>query len=550
MIKLAGYKILKKLGSGGMGDVYLAEHELIHRKVAIKVLHKHLVSNKEFIKRFRREAKLLASLDHNNIVRLNEYFENKGEFYLIMEYVDGIELDQYINTISGPIVESELIPLFKQMLDAIGYAHKKGLVHRDIKPANILISKDGKLKVLDFGIAKLKTDDQGLTNAGVQVGTIAYMSPEQVRAEEVDFQSDIYSLGVTLYQMAVGKAPYLNSKVFDTQLKIVKDPLPKAQEIYPGVSDKLENIIQKATQKDKRNRYKSCEEFNKDMHSKNLVASEKIKVCTKEDVVKKKKKYRLSASVSFVVLLFVIVFSLDSYNRYESTSEIQKKESGSNKILNSITKTNNLESEITEEEKYDQKRLAEAKAKEAKAIKEIALKTAAQQKIIDDEKEKEKKKKKSEYRLNNFLSCADLYFDNTSMTLHPKGRDFVTSLLHNNYELYKFSPEEILIVDLKYIVFISLGDDNRYYCDIYDVPSETMLFEAKKLESKLGVESWSYSRSQSILCSDQGASLMYRKNYFKLNQFEFEYSYSFKRFGTYFPSYTNDLAVVPIYKWK
>jgi len=125
MIKLSGYKILKKLGSGGMGDVYLAEHELIHRKVAIKVLHKHLVSNREFIKRFRREAKLLASLDHHNIVRLNEYFENDGEFFLIMEYVDGIELDQYINTISGPIVESELIPLFKQMLDAIGYAHKK-----------------------------------------------------------------------------------------------------------------------------------------------------------------------------------------------------------------------------------------------------------------------------------------------------------------------------------------------------------------------------------------------------------------------------------------
>ena len=546
MIKLAGYKILKKLGSGGMGDVYLAEHELIHRKVAIKVLHKHLVSNKEFIKRFRREAKLLASLDHNNIVRLNEYFENKGEFYLIMEYVDGIELDQYINTISGPIVESELIPLFKQMLDAIGYAHKKGLVHRDIKPANILISKDGKVKVLDFGIAKLKTDDQGLTNAGVQVGTIAYMSPEQVRAEEVDFQSDIYSLGVTLYQMAVGKAPYLNSKVFDTQLKIVKDPLPKAQEIYPGVSDKLENIIQKATQKDKRNRYKSCEEFNKDMHSKNLVASEKIKVSTKEDVVKKKKKYRLSASVSFVVLLFVIVFSLDSYNRYESTSEIQKKESGSNKILNSITKTNNLESEITEEEKYDQKRLAEAK--EAKAIKEIALKTAAQQKIIDDEKEKEKEKNKSEYRLNNFLSYADLYFDNSSMTLQGIGRDFVTNLLQNNYELNKFSPEEILIVDLKYIVFITIGDDNRYYCDIYDVPSETLLFEAKKLKSKLGVLTWSYSKSQNILCSDQGIGLMYRKNYFKLNQFN--YSSSFKSFGAYFPFYINDLEVVPIYKWK
>ena len=307
MIKLSGYKILKKLGSGGMGDVYLAEHELIHRKVAIKVLHKHLVSNREFIKRFRREAKLLASLDHHNIVRLNEYFENDGEFFLIMEYVDGIELDQYINTISGPIVEPELIPLFKQMLDAIGYAHKKGLVHRDIKPANILISKDGKVKVLDFGIAKLKTDDQGLTNAGVQVGTIAYMSPEQVRAEEVDFQSDIYSLGVTLYQMAVGKAPYLNSKVFDTQLKIVKDPFPRAQEIYPGVSDKLENIIQKATQKDKKDRYQSCEEFKKDFESKNSIIPEIAKDNTKNKVVERKKKFKLSTSIAAAILLFLVV---------------------------------------------------------------------------------------------------------------------------------------------------------------------------------------------------------------------------------------------------
>ena len=308
-----------------MGDVYLAEHELIHRKVAIKVLHKHLVSNKEFIKRFRREAKLLASLDHHNIVRLNEYFENDGEFFLIMEYVDGIELDQYINTISGPIVETELIPLFKQMLDAIGYAHKKGLVHRDIKPANILISTDGKVKVLDFGIAKLKTDDQGLTNAGVQVGTIAYMSPEQVRAEEVDYQSDIYSLGVTLYQMAVGKAPYLNSKVFDTQLKIVKDPFPRAQEIYPGVSDKLENIIQKATQKDKKDRYQSCEEFKKDFESKNIfppkiekIPFKKKEVSKEKEVVKKKKVVKKKISgvnkLLFVVfLLGLILFSLAQF---------------------------------------------------------------------------------------------------------------------------------------------------------------------------------------------------------------------------------------------
>ena len=251
MIKLEGYKILKKLGSGGMGDVYLAEHEKLEKKVAIKSLHKNLVTDTSFRERFSQEAKTHSKLDHSNIVKLLDYKEHVDGLFLIMDYVDGVQLDEHVNKITGPIPEKELTRLFTQILDAIGYAHMKGLVHRDIKPSNIMIDKEGSIKLLDFGIAKMQDEEQGLTKTGVQIGTTAFMSPEQVNAKKVDKLSDIYSLGVTLYYMAVGKSPYDgDTNTFSIQTKIVSDPLPTPSDIYIGVSKKLEAIISKATQKD------------------------------------------------------------------------------------------------------------------------------------------------------------------------------------------------------------------------------------------------------------------------------------------------------------
>ena len=294
MINVPDYKILKKIGSGGMGDVYLAEHGILGHKVAIKSLHNNLVRDENFILRFKTEAKILTTLDHPNIVRILDFKEKENGLFIIMEFVEGQQLDEYINKVTGPIVEKDLIPLFTQMLEAIAFAHAKGLVHRDIKPSNVIIS-DGKIKILDFGIAKDLSEDSGLTNTGVQVGTVYYMSPEQVNAEKIDKLTDIYSLGVTLFYMAVGKPPYENSNAFKIGIKIISETFPEAKNFYPGVSEKIETIISKATQKKKKDRYQSCEEFKKDLSTPLEIVSQKN--------ISKPEKTRNLKKVSLILFL-------------------------------------------------------------------------------------------------------------------------------------------------------------------------------------------------------------------------------------------------------
>ena len=306
MIKIQGYKIIEKIGSGGMGDVYLAEHEKLEKKVAIKSLHKNLANDSDFRIRFSQEAKTHSKLDHQNIVKLLDYRERKDGLFLIMEYFDGIQLDEYINKVSGPIPETELTNLFCQILDAIGYAHDEGLIHRDIKPSNIMIDKKGKIKVLDFGIAKLQDEDQGLTKTGVQIGTASYMSPEQVNAEKLDKLSDIYSLGVTLFHMSVGKSPYnAETNSFKIQTQIINNELPKASDIYPGVSRKIEDIITRSTKKNKSLRFQSCIDFKKDLLSSKIESDVNIDKNNIKIKLKEKPKRKSSTIRNIFYLLFI-----------------------------------------------------------------------------------------------------------------------------------------------------------------------------------------------------------------------------------------------------
>ncbi|QHT67005.1 serine/threonine protein kinase [Rhodocytophaga rosea] len=262
--QILNYKIESLLGEGGMGSVYLAVHMQLSRKVAIKALNPSLVKNPGIRVRFKNEASTLSSLHHPNIVILFDYLEEENGLYLIMEYVEGKTLDDYIQTVSGPIPESKAIPLFMQILDAFAYAHEQGVIHRDVKPANIMITGRERMKILDYGIAKLLSQrTHTLTQAGTKMGTVLYMSPEQVKGEPVDKRSDIYSLGVTLFQMLTGRSPYddPNATEFAVYNKIVNEPLPRASQYYPNVSARMQAVIDKATAKKPEERFQDCQEF-------------------------------------------------------------------------------------------------------------------------------------------------------------------------------------------------------------------------------------------------------------------------------------------------
>lgn len=269
-IKKLNYKIVATLGQGGMGTVYLAEHTLVsNEKVAIKVINANMVN--DFTRKLLHdEAQRLATLKHPNIVAFKNYhIDEGGNIYLIMEYAEGKSLEDYIRSVSGLIVEDRVCPIFEPILDAVGYAHKKGILHCDIKPANVVITKEGTPKVLDFGISRLITKD-GSAEPGdnVIMGTPSYMSPEQVKGEHLDARSDIYSLGVLLHQMLTGNAPYDTTTLTEHEInmKVVKEPLPRMRTYYKYVSDKVQRIVDKATAKNPDERFQSCEEFKKELH--------------------------------------------------------------------------------------------------------------------------------------------------------------------------------------------------------------------------------------------------------------------------------------------
>ncbi|HEX8531685.1 MAG TPA: serine/threonine-protein kinase, partial [Cytophagales bacterium] len=187
------YRIESLLGTGGMGSVYLAVHTQLGRRIAIKVIHPALARNPVVRERFRNEAAALSHLQHPNIVTLYDYSEEDDALYLFMEYVEGKTLDDYIATETGPMPEAKAVPLFARLLDAVAYAHDRGVIHRDIKPSNLMVNGAGNAKILDFGIAKITGQGiGGLTKEGTRMGTVLYMSPEQVRGDVLDARSDVY----------------------------------------------------------------------------------------------------------------------------------------------------------------------------------------------------------------------------------------------------------------------------------------------------------------------------------------------------------------------
>ncbi|MBN1633763.1 MAG: serine/threonine protein kinase [Ignavibacteria bacterium] len=261
--KIQNYEIISLIGEGGMGKVYLARHLTLERKVAVKVLNPEFVFNEELRQRFINEAKVLSTLTHQNIVTLYDFTEFEDNLVIIMEYIEGNSLEHIVRNLTGAIPEARSINIFGQILSAFSFAHKKGIVHRDIKPSNILLQAGDVPKILDFGIAKILHGDINLTKTGTKIGTIYYMSPEQILGRPIDFRTDIYSLGVTLFEMLCGKKPYDENITSEylIQEKIVKEPLPPIRTIYPAVSERMEYIVNKATSKYPDDRFRSCDEF-------------------------------------------------------------------------------------------------------------------------------------------------------------------------------------------------------------------------------------------------------------------------------------------------
>ena len=296
-----------------MGNVYLGEHVSIKRKVAIKVLKPELVKNEEIRKRFKNEASMLAHLQHPNIVGLIDYVEQEDGLYLIMEYVDGQGLDELIKTQQAPISIERANKLMIQVLQAFMYAHKNGVVHRDVKPSNILVTADDQLKVLDFGIAKLVGDNQHhLTKTGTQIGTVYYMSPEQVKGQDLDQRSDIYSLGVTFYELLSGVCPYRGMTTeYEIYDNIVNEPLLALTHTMGNAYARVWEVIAKATDKDVRNRFQDCDTFIKALEQGVLSQPRtEAKTETKKVETKKKTVEAQSSNSKTWLITAMIVFGI------------------------------------------------------------------------------------------------------------------------------------------------------------------------------------------------------------------------------------------------
>ena len=265
--RLGNYKIESLIAEGGMSSVYEGVHMLLGRRVAVKQLNP-LLAQKEGVKeRLKNEAITLSKLKHPHIVSIYDYIDCDEGTFIIEELINGTPLNEYIKNESGPIPEPKAIKYMLQMLDAIGYMHSRNVIHRDIKPGNFVITPDNEVKILDFGIAQmLDIPSPHITKPGTKVGTALYMSPQQVKGQPLDRRTDIYSLGITFFQMLTGQHPY-NNKLSEYEIynKIINDPLPPPSSIYAGVSPQMEEILYKATAKRPLDRYQDCNAFRRDI---------------------------------------------------------------------------------------------------------------------------------------------------------------------------------------------------------------------------------------------------------------------------------------------
>lgn len=257
------YEIIKTIGEGGMANVYLANDTILDRKVAIKVLRGDLSNDEKFIRRFQREALSVSNLSHPNIVEVYDVGEEDGQYYIVMEYIEGKTLKQLLKkreTLTLP----EVIDIMLQLTDGLAHAHESYIIHRDIKPQNIMILDNGLVKITDFGIAMALNATQ-LTQTNSVMGSVHYLPPEQANGKSATVKSDIYSLGILMYELITGSVPFKGDNAVEIALKHMKEKIPSIRKQNPTIPQSVENIVIKATAKNPRNRYDSVKEMHDDL---------------------------------------------------------------------------------------------------------------------------------------------------------------------------------------------------------------------------------------------------------------------------------------------
>jgi serine/threonine-protein kinase len=252
------YRVVDRIGSGGMADVYCAEDTQLGRSVALKLLYRRFAEDEEFVERFRREASAAAGLQHPNVVQVYDRGAWDGTYYIAMEFLDGRSLKQLVRE-RGPLEPDEAIDLVTQVLKAARFAHRRGVIHRDLKPHNVIVDAEGRAKVTDFGIARAGASD--MTETGSIIGTAQYLSPEQAQGHPVDARSDLYSIGVLLYELLTARVPFEAESAVTIALQHVQQAPPPPSHLNPGVSHELEDVALRALAKDPAQRFQDADEF-------------------------------------------------------------------------------------------------------------------------------------------------------------------------------------------------------------------------------------------------------------------------------------------------
>lgn len=342
------YRIQEQIGVGGMAIVYRAIDEKLDREVTFKVLKEDYINDEEFIKRFSTEARAAARLSNNNIVNVYDVGNDGNIHYIVMEYIDGFTLKELISS-KAPFTDEEAVGIGLQIGAALEHAHKNGIVHRDIKPENILITKSGNIgtiKVTDFGIAKATTSK---TSPIDFMGSVHYFSPEQAKGENVDTRSDIYSLGIVLFEMVTGQLPFTGETAVALAMKHLKEPIPDIKAINPNVSDNLVSVIKKATCKEPKNRYQTIAELVNDL--KYVLAELHMSKKDKEDVY----------NDETVIMTKDDVDTIRNSQKYSENNKNNNKKSKNSKNNKNNNTNKNKKQELSQED-------ADYKKKEKKVI--------------------------------------------------------------------------------------------------------------------------------------------------------------------------------------